>query len=121
MRNFKPFRRILIIACVIYQMLFSMIGGGVIVYGSFRRLTAESEPSFFVSCLDLMLFAFVLGFPIVWGCAALMAFDERQKQPQPERKTSKQGMDGKRRVARLAWPQIIKIEEIEHDSDESET
>ena len=93
MRNFKPVRRILIIACVIYQMLFSMTGG-MIVYGSCRRLITEREPSFFVSCLDLILSVFVLCFPMVCGFIVLMAFDGRRKQPPSERNVSKRGEEG---------------------------
>ena len=121
MHNFKPFRRIVIIACVIYQMLFSMIGGVIIICGNYQRLIAEMEPSFFLSCLGSVLLVFVLCFPMVWGGIALIAFDDKRKQSALKKNISKQGVNGKQRGVRLAWPQIIKFEEIERDSGESET
>ena len=121
MSNFKPFRRIVIIACVIYQMLVSMIGGGAL-FGPILRWFKPmgEEMSFIASCFQQILTVFVLVFPMVWGFIVLIAFDEKRKQPVSKKNAPKQGVNGKQRIVRLVWvwPQIIKFEEIECDSDE---
>jgi hypothetical protein len=106
-------RRSGVIACVIYQILFS-IAGGIMIFTEW--LTALEEKGLFLnSCLKECVLIFALCFPFVCGIVVLQAFDKKLKSSITEKNGSSKKTTAKQKIVRLCWPGIIKFEEVDRD------
>jgi len=108
----KILSRAVIIICIIVQILSSIVGFLVLFNDVLEKLHEAGCAS-----LNLLRFIFCVAgvcLPLVWGFAVLIAFDKAQKS---NRLTLAANPSNKpKRRLRIAWPHIIKIEEVHENN-----